>query len=243
MVWEYVIIISVIAAFSIVQSIFGMGILVFGTPTLLLLGYDFTTTLSFLLPASWSIAFLQIFNFESRRPDIPVSLYVLCLPFVGIGLLLSESTPLVSSLTNIIGATLVLTAIIRYWEPAQYFFSAVVYKNMPIYHVFMGLLHGITNLGGALLAVYAREMHTNKTNIRYVIAYYYLAFNSIQILVLAIFMGYIEIMIANAFTAIVSSGIYIFVGNRMFNAVSNHFFANVLTLFIFFYGVVILAQK
>ena len=159
------------------------------------------------------------------------------------GLLISESTSLVSSLTNTIGVTLVRSAIIRSWEPAQCFFSAVVYKNMPIYHVFMGLLHGITNLGGALLAVYAKEMHTNKTNIRYVIAYYYLAFNSIQILVLVIFMGYIEIMIANAFTAIVSFGIYIFVGNRIFNAVSNQFFVNLLTLFILLYGVVILTQK
>ncbi len=243
MVWEYVIVITVIAAFSIVQSIFGMGILVFGTPTLLLLGYDFTTTLSFLLPASWSIAFLQVFNFKSTRPRIPASLYVLCLPFVGIGLLLSESAPLVSSLTNIIGATLILTAMIRYWEPAQFLFSAVVNKNMPIYHIIMGLLHGITNLGGALLAIHAREMHTNKTNIRYVIAYYYLAFNSIQILVLSILMGYIEIMISNAFTAIVSSGIYVSVGNRIFNAVSSQFFANVLTIFILFYGCVILTQK
>ena len=107
----------------------------------------------------------------------------------------------------------------------------------------MGLLHGRTNLGGALLAVFASEMHTEKHNIRYTVAYYYLAFNSIQILVLAILMPHIEMLIANAFTAIVSSAIYIFIGNRIFNAVSNHFFANILTLFILFYGIVILIQK
>ena len=96
MIWDYFVVVAVVATFSIVQSIFGMGILVFGTPTLLLLGYDFTTTLSFLLPASWSVAFMQILNFESRRPDIPASLYVFCLPCVGIGLLLSDSTIQVS---------------------------------------------------------------------------------------------------------------------------------------------------
>ena len=243
MIWDYFIVAVVVAVLSVVQSVFGMGILVFGTPTLLLLGYDFTTSLSFLLPASWSIAFLQTFNFKSSRPNIPVSLYVLCLPCIGVGLLLSDSVLLISWLTNIIGATLIMSALIRYWEPAQCYFSAMLNRNMAAYHVIMGLVHGITNLGGALLAVFASEIHTDKDKVRYVVAYYYCAFNSIQILVLAIIIEHIELMIAHAFTAIVSSAIYIFFGNRLFNAVSNKLFTNVLTLFMVFYGVVIFIQK
>ena len=56
-------------------------------------------------------------------------------------------------------------------------------------------------------------------------------------------MGYIEIMISNAFTAIVSFGICISVGNRILDAVRSQFFANVLTTFVLFYGFVILTQK
>ena len=43
---------AIIALLAVVQSIFGMGILVFGTPTLLLIGFDFTTVLGLLLPSS-----------------------------------------------------------------------------------------------------------------------------------------------------------------------------------------------
>ena len=243
MVYDYLSIVMIIAIFSVIQSVFGMGILVFGTPTLLIMGYDFSTTLSYLLPASWSISFLQIFHFESKRPDIPVSLYVFCLPFVVIGLLLSGSALLVLWLKNIIGATLIMSAVIRYWEPAQDYFTAMVSKHEAIYHATMGLVHGITNLGGALLAVFASEIHTDKYKIRYMVAYYYFAFNSIQIFVLVTLMGHIEMLITNAFTAFVSALIYVSVGNRIFNGISNRFFANVLTLFIFSYGVLILFQK
>ena len=43
-----------------IQSVFGVGVLLFGTPILLLLGYDFITTLTVLLPVSVSINLIQI---------------------------------------------------------------------------------------------------------------------------------------------------------------------------------------
>ena len=46
----------------IIQSIFGIGLLLFGTPTFLLLGYDFLNTLNFLLPISIIISFLQFIS-------------------------------------------------------------------------------------------------------------------------------------------------------------------------------------
>ena len=38
------------------QSIFGVGLLLFGTPTFLLIGYDFVTTLAYILPLSITIS-------------------------------------------------------------------------------------------------------------------------------------------------------------------------------------------
>ena len=43
-----------------IQSFFGVGVLLFGTPLLLLLGYPFLESLLILLPISASINFLQI---------------------------------------------------------------------------------------------------------------------------------------------------------------------------------------
>ena len=50
----------VVVVFATVQSLFGVGLLVFGTPTLLLLGYSFESTIAVLLPASITISFLQV---------------------------------------------------------------------------------------------------------------------------------------------------------------------------------------
>ena len=52
--------IFLLLCFSIFQSIFGVGILLFGTPTFLLLGYNYFETLNIILPWSLIISLLQI---------------------------------------------------------------------------------------------------------------------------------------------------------------------------------------
>ena len=47
----------------IIQSIFGIGLLLFGTPTFLILGYDFFNTLNFLLPISITVSLLTVYKF------------------------------------------------------------------------------------------------------------------------------------------------------------------------------------
>ena len=47
---------------SVLQSIFGTGILLFGTPVLLMLGNNFQTTLTILLPASILVNCFQLRN-------------------------------------------------------------------------------------------------------------------------------------------------------------------------------------
>ena len=101
MTLEYLAILAVIALLSVVQSIFGMGVLIFGTPTLLLMGYDFTTTLGYLLPASFAISLLQVLSAGSSRVRISRYLYLFCLPGIGVGLWLTEASPL-ASWTNVL---------------------------------------------------------------------------------------------------------------------------------------------
>ena len=60
---------TIIILFLIVfQSIFGIGLLVFGTPTLMILGYQYSDILSVLLPISCSISLIQIIN--ARKHDV-----------------------------------------------------------------------------------------------------------------------------------------------------------------------------
>jgi len=239
---EFFIILAVISALSVVQSVFGMGVLVFGTPTLLLMGYDFITTLGYLLPASFAISFLQVVSAGSNRVQVSRYLYILCLPGIAAGLWFAEFSELSSWVNTLIGGTLLLSALVRFWVPAKRLCTFLLDSHIPAYHLTMGIIHGLTNLGGAMLAILASGTQTEKKAIRYTIAHYYLAFSAIQLLVLTTIMGHRDFFIANLPMAAMSATVYLFVGNRIFNKTDNPTFNTALTLFIAVYGVVVLLK-
>jgi uncharacterized protein len=240
---EYLAILALIAVLSVVQSFFGMGVLVFGTPTLLLMGYDFITILGYLLPASFAISLLQVLTAGSDRVPVSRYLYLLCLPGIGIGLWLADFSPLTSWTNILVGATLLLTALVRFWSPSQSFLLILLEKHLPAYHLVMGLIHGLTNLGGAFLAILASGTNTEKEAIRYTVAHYYLAFSSIQMLLLATIMGHHDILISNFPATVIAALVYLFVGNKIFTRSSNQFYNVALNLFIAVYGFAVLLKS
>ena len=56
--FEVIIVVILIA----IQSVFGVGLLLFGTPSFLLFGYDFANTINILMPISITISSLQFFK-------------------------------------------------------------------------------------------------------------------------------------------------------------------------------------
>ena len=115
-------------------------------------------------------------------------------------------------------------------------------KHLPIYHLIMGIIHGLTNLGGALLAILASGRSTNKEAIRYTIAHYYLSFSVIQMLILGTIMGHHDILVANVPGAAVAMVAYLLVGNRIFIGASNQSYNIALTVFIGLYGIAVLSR-
>ena len=49
----------VVLSCAVIQNVFGVGILVFGTPILLSLGYDLLSALGILLPSSLFVSLVQ----------------------------------------------------------------------------------------------------------------------------------------------------------------------------------------
>ena len=66
-----------------IQSLFGVGVLLFGTPILLVLGYDFITALTILLPISLTINLLQVSK-DYRHVQVPFYRQVLTLSLIHI---------------------------------------------------------------------------------------------------------------------------------------------------------------
>ena len=204
------------------------------------MGYDFITTLGYLLPASFAISLLQVLTAGPSRVPVSRYLYVLCLPGIGLGLWLADTSPLTPWIKIFVGGTLLFSALVRFSPLSRELIRVLMERYLPTFHLIMGAIHGLTNLGGAMLTILASGTNTEKEAIRYTVAHYYLAFSIIQMLVLAIIMGQHNALIANLSGAAISAAVYLLIGKRVFSRTTNPSYNVALSIFMAFYGVVVL---
>ena len=62
---DYYLLLGIITILSFVQSVLGIGLLVLGTPTLILMNYSFFETMAIILPSSIAISLISIENIFS----------------------------------------------------------------------------------------------------------------------------------------------------------------------------------
>ncbi len=133
-----------------------------------------------------------------------------------------------------------LSAMVRIWPSSQRLLTVMLKRHVSSYHLLMGMVHGLTNLGGAMLVIFASGTNDGKEAIRYTVAYYYLAFSAIQMLLLATVMGHRDMLLANLPAVVVSALVYLLIGKHIFARASNPFYNSAMTMFIAAYGVAVL---
>jgi hypothetical protein len=174
-----------VAATAIVQTLFGAGVLLFGTPILLLFGYEFVDVLAVLLPISLSINLMQI---AKHRTHIDFSFYrkvlLLTLPPVAIFLFLVTHARI--NIGMIIGLFLLLIALKEFSEKIARMIDSVMEYEKP-YFVAMGVIHGLSNLGGSLLTALVHHKNYPKDIARVTVAACYGTFAVVQMLTLFLF--------------------------------------------------------
>ena len=158
---DVLLLLLVVSFLTIVQSIFGVGLLVFGTPTLLLMGYSFTETLSYLLPTSIVVSFLQTYNSWDNVTLYRKNVIFFMLPMVGIGLLLILFIFEVS-LYLVIGVMLLATSLVRLSNSLTQILELFFSNNFKFSFVITGFIHGLTNLGGAPLVIITNGIYKSK---------------------------------------------------------------------------------
>ena len=225
----------IVLLLSCVQSVFGMGILVFGTPTFLLLGYSFSETLGLLLPASFVISVAQVALHKEYGPPVSKSLWVICLPAIGISLFISISAEFVRSTYFLVACALFVAAAARMSPALKEKLRSIIQNNLAAYHLGMGILHGMTNMGGSVLGVMAATVHKEKIYARYITTFYYLAFVAIQIAIVLASEG-MEIFENGILYAPMSLVVYLIVGNRLFRNLGNERFQAGMTGFLLLYA-------
>ena len=67
--------IGILVVLIVIHSIFGVGLLLFGTPSLLILGYDFANTINILMPVSICISSLQFFKSKVKDKNFIKFIY------------------------------------------------------------------------------------------------------------------------------------------------------------------------
>lgn len=235
---------TAVAILAVIQSVFGMGLLVFGTPTLLLMGLDFTHALGWLLPASVTISALQIF-WSPRRQGALLSgerKLWFCLGPLVLVLSVVIASDLHARLDLWIGATMIVASAIRYDKRLQAWLAETIARSERSYLVVMGTVHGLTNMGGALLAIYASSLHRDKHAVRETVATYYLTFGVVQILTIAALRPS-ALGVHGLVAAFIAATIYGLCGNRVFERINAYVYERAFTGFIGAYGAAVIAKS
>lgn len=174
--------VAVVVVFSVVQSVFGVGLLVFGTPTLLLLGFPFAEVLIYLLPCSLVISSLQILGSGLTLEPIRKRFLLTTAPATVVGavivLAVLDGTLRIRVL---VGAMLLLTALIRLLEPARDRMGELISRQQNALFTLLGLLHGLTNLGGGVLTLIVSSLYQRKEDVRRHVAFAYALMAGVQL--------------------------------------------------------------
>jgi len=223
----------IILIFAILQSIVGVGLLLFGTPTLLLLGYPYEVVLSIVLPSSITISVMQVID-DHEVIYGKKYLFLYALPSICLGLY--YITYIDIDIVFIVGIMLLIIGFVRISSRLNDFLRLIVRNNEGLYCILMGIVHGTSNMGGGLLTVYMSTLNNDKTIIRSSIAYWYLIFALIQLMTLYLS----DLLILSTeilLLMLVSLVSYLIVGRLLAIKISNNNYQILITLFIFIYGV------
>jgi hypothetical protein len=206
---------------AVVQSVFGVGLLLFGTPLLLLFGYPYTELLYILLPASLTLSLLQIrFDHAVRlREAAGFAIWTVWAIAAGMGMSL-----LVLHNVDIrlpVAALLAATGLLRMSARARLALRRLCARLGRPALAGIALIHGMTNMGGGLLAAYAGARSEVKNEMHRTISIVYALFAGSQLVVLCILHGppALDLRLLSSTCGVALA--YLLLGRRVYRGVSD----------------------
>ena len=227
----------ILTIFSFIQSIFGVGLLLFGTPSLLLIGYEYHEILNILLPASITISFLQVIKSkENINKSKKVFIYY-CLPIL---ILFTFIVLINKNLINfklIISIILIFSSLCALNQNKIKNLKHIILKNNKIMLITIGFIHGVSNMGGSFLSIFSTITNENKHVSRKNIAYGYLMMGLIQYIILLSI--YYHELNFNYFYFFILSILIFYISENIFLKISEKKFSKFISIISLIYGVYI----
>lgn len=179
-----------------IQSVAGVGVLVLGTPTLLLLDISLIETMNYLLPISIITSFanlvimkfkINVFNYDKDRF---ILFFIICIPFVFIGLIILKFTHEFIKFDYLVSIIIILTLIFK--KRVSLISKNLSLKLNKIILMIIGIVHGLSNSGGTLLSILLISLNKSKKESRSEITLFYFFLALIQFILFYFIFGLTE---------------------------------------------------
>jgi uncharacterized membrane protein YfcA len=218
---------------SIVQSLFGVGLLLFGTPLLLFLGYDYTQALFSLLPASAALSWSQVADLRKERLNggYRQRFFLICLPALVLGMVAATRFDIKWEIRSFVTIMLFVAFALRTSLRLRSRLQAAIKSNLPIALAVMGLVHGLSNMGGSILTPLVSSLYKDKSKVLAGVSFDYAFMATLQILVLMLVSGKF-LGAPEATGAAISLSVRYLLGKRVFAFASEESYQRLLSGFI-----------
>ncbi|MDB4339803.1 hypothetical protein OAA01_00680 [Pelagibacteraceae bacterium] len=231
--------IIIILVLITIQSIFGVGLLLFGTPSFLLLGYDFANTINILMPISITISALQFFRSKIIDRTFIKQYNLFCLPFLILFLVIALKFSYFLDFKILVAFLLVFSSIVIINKKRFSSYKKIFFNSKKYILVGIGCIHGLTNMGGSFLALYSTLISKNIKDVtRYYISYGYLIMGILQ-LITVLFVSFKILDFSKLYYIFLAVIIY-FPTQKIFKNINDKKFSKYINLIALIYGVLIL---
>jgi len=231
----------IVIALAVIQSVAGVGILLVGTPILIIMGYEFLDILSVLVLPSFVVSTINIVkNFKSLCFDFEL-LYLPVGVFAGLYMTHYFSAEVLFYLS---GALLVILGAMALRSESEQGFVFNLSKKLAhktVFYPVLSLVHGFSNLGGGFLVWRSTEIYADKYKIRAMTALAYAVLAASQLVSMKIIFGRDLPVSGELFLPILAGGVFV-VSDKFFPKIENQGYRRLMYYFLIFLGCLILTR-
>lgn len=236
---ELIIEFIIILILSVIQSVLGIGLLLFGTPIFLFIGYGFESTLAVLLPVSITISLLQIINQKKSINPLISEYNAFCLPFLILFLFMAIHIGDLIDIKFYVSIFLITSSVVILNKNRIYLLNQYLLKYRRLCLILIGSIHGFTNMGGGFLSIFSTLVNgEDKKLTRNYISYGYFTMGIIQYTTI-LFFGLNNTDFTKLYYVLLPLVLF-FPSQKIFNRIVDQLYIRLINYFALVFGVIVL---
>ena len=227
------IILVVLFFLVIIQSIAGVGVLVIGTPFLLITGYNIIDIFSLLLPISILTSMINLIFFKLNKKKLKMKIhsntkylfFLICVPSIFLGIYFLQLFQNQINFRILVSVIIIISLVLA---NIKIFISKINFQIKVLFLSLTGIIHGVTNSGGTLLSL-LMSSYLKKSNSRYSITFFYFFLALFQFLIFNYFFKF-DISSINYIFLFILVPIGVTFGNFIVNYINENKFKNLISI-------------